>query len=100
MTKNYINRDLLLDNDIFLVGGCTTDPYISGYFEALDAVEDAINAIPVEDVVKAIRCNQCVYWITEFVDDFDNFTTQYCRLMQRARLADDYCSDAIKKEND
>ena len=35
--------------------------YVDGYLSALSSVEEMVNAIPAEDVIKVVRCINCYF---------------------------------------
>ncbi len=48
----YIKQEDLLSNKVFMKGGAAASPYVQGYLDGLDAVEEAITTPPAADVVE------------------------------------------------
>lgn len=40
--NDLISRSALMKDKVWFCGGCITDPYVSGYMDALDKVEEVI----------------------------------------------------------
>lgn len=55
----YIDISELLSSPVWKFSHSISDKYATGYADALDAVEDVINQLPVVDI---IRCGKCKHF--------------------------------------
>ncbi len=67
----YIKREDVLSNKVFMKGGAAASPYVQGYLDGLDAVEEAITTPPAADVVE-VRHGRWIAMDKYMVDQCSN----------------------------
>ena len=68
MTNQYINRETV-KRELISWAVCMNHPE---YLMRDDALH-VIDSIPAADVVEAVRCRDCKYWVDDMLDEIDCF---------------------------
>ena len=87
--ERYVEVNALMEDRIWKCGGDPYDPYYMGYQDALDNVEVTIDNQPTADVVKVVRCKNCICH-----EDSSLRGKVWCLKMCRYMAEDGYCSES------